>query len=73
MPIYEFECLDGHRFEVMRPISEFSREAECAVCGLAAQLAVGGAPVIRFRDAKYGHMKRQWTHPTRPVSEDPTF
>ena len=73
MPVYTFRCPAGHTFDKLRPISKFSRSALCSAHGRKAHLVQGGAPVVRFRDAKYGHFKRYWTHPTRPVSQDPSY
>jgi putative FmdB family regulatory protein len=35
MPIYEYRCTNGHRFEVMQRISD-DPLTECEVCGAAA-------------------------------------
>lgn len=32
MPIYEYECPGGHRFEVWLPVSHHSDRAPCDIC-----------------------------------------
>lgn len=37
MPLYEYECPDGHKFERARPMSEASDDALCGECGAVAK------------------------------------
>jgi putative FmdB family regulatory protein len=32
MPIYEYQCKNGHRVEVVAPISDFKEEIVCRQC-----------------------------------------
>lgn len=33
MPVYEYECKDGHRFEELKPMKDFDALAACPECG----------------------------------------
>lgn len=44
MPLYDFQCAEGHRFERMVPLSRFGDRQECA-CGEAAGRLVS-APLV---------------------------
>jgi len=37
MPIYEYQCPQGHKHERLRPMSESSLVSVCRVCGHLAQ------------------------------------
>lgn len=46
MPLYEYECQNGHRFEVLRPMSQRNDPVHCEKCrGLARPLM----SVVRFK------------------------
>lgn len=39
MPLYEYECAKGHRFETLRPIDQRNEPIHCSVCrGLARKV-----------------------------------
>ena len=37
MPLYEYECSDGHKCEKDRPMSQASSDASCPECGQVAR------------------------------------
>lgn len=51
MPIYEYRCLNGHQFEVMRRFSDPPVEA-CDECGEAVQKVLT-APAIHFKGSGF--------------------
>lgn len=40
MPIYEYECPDNHKFELMRPLSQATASATCPRCHQEAKRAL---------------------------------
>ena len=50
MPIYEFQCSDGHLSEKRLPLTSEEREADCPDCGLTAHRIIS-APFTRRVDA----------------------
>lgn len=40
MPLYEYECKNGHRFEVKRPIDRRHDEIHCQDCRAIARLVM---------------------------------
>jgi putative FmdB family regulatory protein len=49
MPVYLFECSDGHRFEKIASIRQFSKTGKCIVCGKRAQLipSLTAPPILK--------------------------
>ena len=47
MPIYEYSCPDGHRFErFVRKISDAEAAPACPVCGKTASRLISGAGLV---------------------------
>ena len=45
MPLYEYECKNGHRFETFRPMAESGEPIHCSECrAVARQLVSVPAP-----------------------------
>ena len=40
MPQYEYECPEGHEFELTSSMSEMKRKAKCPECGKMAKRAI---------------------------------
>jgi len=51
MPIYEYKCPKGHRFEVMQRIAD-DPVTECERCGAAAQRVLH-APAVHFKGSGF--------------------
>ena len=51
MPLYDFKCLDGHKFERMVPLAEFDNSQFCA-CGNPATRVINP---IRFSVENVGY------------------
>ncbi len=51
MPIYEYRCLNGHRFEVMQRFSDAPIE-RCAECGASVQKVLS-SPAIHFKGSGF--------------------
>ena len=51
MPLYDFKCLEGHKFERMVPLAEFDNLQLCA-CGSAANRVISP---IRFSVENVGY------------------
>ena len=49
MPVYEYECVNGHLTERIRPVSSRNDPMQCADCGLPARLIMS-LPAIRTDD-----------------------
>ena len=63
MPIYEFQCSDGHLSEKRLPLTSEEREADCPDCGLTAHRIIS-APFTRRVDAAKAV---SYTHLTLPT------
>lgn len=49
MPVYEYECAKGHRFERVRSFKEEIDSSRCPTCGKQAKLvpSLPGKPVLK--------------------------
>ena len=49
MPMYDFRCYGGHRFEAFKSVSKFDAPQSCPTCGVKAQrVDFLCAPVLNF-------------------------
>ena len=48
MPTYEYECTEGHHFEVFQKMSD-DAVSECSVCGALAQRKISGGAGFLFK------------------------
>jgi putative FmdB family regulatory protein len=48
MPLYEYECIKGHRFEVIQKVNEKPLK-KCAVCTAVARRAVSQPTLLHNR------------------------
>ena len=51
MPLYEYECAKGHRFEAIQKVSERPLE-RCAVCAAKAKRAISQPTLLHNRVTK---------------------
>lgn len=51
MPLYDFDCPQGHRFERFVPLANFSEEQKCS-CGEVAQRRIS-APMFSVENVGY--------------------
>lgn len=59
MPLYPYECDQGHRWEVAKPLAQIDAEERCQLCG-----EVGGRKIalVRIdREAAGGWNQQSWT------------
>ena len=52
MPTYEYECPEGHEFELIQKMSEKPR-AKCPVCGKAATRKISGGAGLVFKGSGF--------------------
>ena len=52
MPTYEYECPEGHEFELFQKMSEKPR-AKCPVCGKAAERKISGGAGLVFKGSGF--------------------
>ena len=52
MPTYEYECPEGHEFELFQKMSERPR-AKCPVCGKAAERRISGGAGLVFKGSGF--------------------
>jgi putative FmdB family regulatory protein len=52
MPTYEYECPEGHEFELFQKMSEKPR-ARCPVCGKAAVRQISGGAGLVFKGSGF--------------------
>ena len=52
MPTYEYECSDGHEFELFQKMSEKPR-AKCPVCGKTAVRQISGGAGLVFKGSGF--------------------
>lgn len=52
MPTYEYECPEGHEFELFQKMSEKPR-AKCPVCGKAAERRISGGAGLVFKGSGF--------------------
>jgi putative FmdB family regulatory protein len=52
MPTYEYECPEGHEFELFQKMSEKPR-AKCPVCGKAATRKISGGAGLVFKGSGF--------------------
>ncbi len=51
MPIYEYRCAKGHKFEIFQSMSEDSL-TECVECGAACERVLS-APAVHFKGSGF--------------------
>ena len=54
MPLYEYECAKGHRFEARRPMSDRDKPIRCEICRGLGRLLISVASFSvgwRLKDA----------------------
>ena len=52
MPTYEYECPEGHEFELFQKMSEKPR-AKCPVCGKVAERRISGGAGLVFKGSGF--------------------
>jgi putative FmdB family regulatory protein len=52
MPTYEYECPEGHEFELFQKMSEKPR-AKCPVCGKLAERMISGGAGLVFKGSGF--------------------
>jgi putative FmdB family regulatory protein len=52
MPTYEYQCPDGHTFDVFQKMSDVP-QATCAVCGLPATRKISGGAGLVFKGSGF--------------------
>jgi putative FmdB family regulatory protein len=61
VPIYEYECEEGHRHEVVRAIRKRKDPADCPTCGGGAEFRISGPGLARLEPIpmdRTGHRRR---------------
>ena len=76
MPTYEYECSEGHRFEVLQKMSDEAVSA-CIECGAPAQRKISGGAGFLFKgegfyitDARSDEYKKKAKADAPPSSSD---
>jgi putative FmdB family regulatory protein len=57
MPTYDYICPNGHRFEVIHPVSAAGPDA-CPICGAAPVRKAFSAPTIHFKGSGWAKKDR---------------
>jgi len=70
MPLYEYECPHGHRFEKLLLLKDHKNTATCETCGEEA-LQTFSPAVTRFKNEKYNTWEPSFDRPYAPVSANP--
>jgi putative FmdB family regulatory protein len=69
MPIYEYVCDNGHRFDVIHGIHD-SGPSECPVCGSTGVRKAFAAPAIHFKGSGWAKKDRSATSKAGSGSAD---
>lgn len=66
MPLYRYECTEGHVVEEFRPITGRRDPLTCGICGSGMRLTVSAAKPIVFRAGFYEHVSYEGVHAETP-------
>lgn len=70
MPLYQYECKNGHRVEHLLPVHERHSVTKCGDCGAECSLRMC-PPVTRFKNEKYNTWEPSFERPYAPVDGNP--